>query len=550
MSESAKDVDHLLANLRALIDNLPSAVLVEDENRRIVYLNQQFCDLFGIPAPPSDLVGVDCSRSASESARLFANPDGFLGRIPRLLEDRKIVRNEEIDLADGRTVERDYVPIFADGAFVGHLWNYRDVTARKNLERQLQERLIHADRLASVGQLAAGVAHEINNPAAYVVINLSTIERNIDVIRSKLQTVFSAYEAGDESSRASALGGAREVEHQLGEVRKLLRDNIDGMNHIRSVTRSLQSFSRIERNEVELVQINDVVEATGKMVTNEIRYRAGFVKDLGQDIPPVAADRGKLSQALLNLLTNAAHAIEEGRADENQVTVRTFTEGDSIVVAVDDTGEGIADGDVEKIFQPFFTNKPRDRGTGLGLALAAEVVRMHGGQISFKTEPGEGSHFAIRLPFETGLTVTSQPPTERPVVSGSRAARVLLIDDEPAICSAYEALLGQHHDVVVAHGGHAALAVLDTDTDFDVILCDLMMPKVDGTQIFERIAEVAPSLTDRIVFCTGGAFTPKAKRFTSNLKNPVLQKPVDPQRLLTVIDQVASRADTHPRQGD
>ena len=308
MSNSAKDADHLLANLKSLIDSLPSSVLVEDENRRIVYLNQHFCDMFGISLSPSDMVGVDCSRSAQESAALFADPTGFLARIPQLLDERRPVRNEEIALADGRTCERDYVPVFSDDSFVGHLWNYRDITRRKNLERELQERLIHADRLASVGQLAAGVAHEISNPAAYVIINLSTIEQRVGAIGDQLRAVRQACEEDDFDGLKSILRKSGYFQSALSEVNTLVRDNSEGMNHIRSVTRSLQTFSRIERDEVESVHVNDVVEAANKMVTNEIRHRARFVRQLADGIPPIAADRGKLSQALLNLLTNAVHA--------------------------------------------------------------------------------------------------------------------------------------------------------------------------------------------------------------------------------------------------
>jgi CheY-like chemotaxis protein/anti-sigma regulatory factor (Ser/Thr protein kinase) len=262
-------------------------------------------------------------------------------------------------------------------------------------------------------------------------------------------------------------------------------------------------------------------------------------------VPVSAADRGKLTQVLVNLLLNAAQAIQSGKVDENEVRVATRRRGDRVIVSVEDTGHGIPDDLRDRIFEPFFSTKPRGVGTGLGLSLAAELVRKHGGEIRTEDTAGRGTRFDIVLPVNTGLTAAETPEAAEvkkatPTVRG----RVLVVDDEPVVLKVVHRMLEKNYDVVTAGGGRAALDIIAGDGAFDVVLCDLLMPSVDGQALFEALRESAPQLCDRFVFFTGGVFTPRMRDFVSQVKRPVVEKPVDRARLIEVLDQIAHKTPT------
>lgn len=329
----------------------------------------------------------------------------------------------------------------------------------------------------------------------------------------------------------------------LHDAKEILEDNLEGMRRISGITKDLRSFARIEGEEIELVDLNEIVRSVSNMVSNEIRHRAKLVENLGK-IPLIAADRAKLSQVVMNLMVNAAQAIEEGDASNNKITVETSRGDGTVVLKVTDTGRGISEEDQERVFEPFFTTKPRTVGTGLGMPIALEIVRKHGGDIRFSSTEGEGTCFEVTLPEETPFAaVPSLSDSHAPLPAGPRLrARVLLIDDEAMLLSAMSRILERHHEIVVADGGLQALAELERDDGFDVILCDLMMPDLDGPQLYSALRETMPYLLDRIVFISGGAFTPAAMNFIGSVQNFVLEKPVSRALLLSVIDKIATKS--------
>jgi nitrogen-specific signal transduction histidine kinase/CheY-like chemotaxis protein len=390
--------------------------------------------------------------------------------------------------------------------------------------QELTERLAHADRLASLGQMSAGIAHEINNPVAYVLANLTALS---DLM--------------DELELAQLSEGARQA---LTGAREMVADCAGGMERIRRIASDLKKFARTEDDSFTRVDLDGVVQAACQLADNELRHRAKLVVKLGR-VPSVSGDPGRLTQVVLNLLINAAQAIDGADALEPRVAVETLHEADHVILRVSDTGRGIAEADRARIFEPFFTTKPREGGTGLGLWLAQDIVRRHEGEISVSSIPGKGATFEIRLPVGTG-TVRSVRPEAPQEKSGSmpmpKRARVLLIDDDPALRRALRRMLSAHHEVIEGDGGEGGIALLAGAQHYDAILCDLMMPDVDGAAVYDHIASRRPDLLNRLAFLSGGAFTPRTRAFLDQVEHQVIEKPVSREALLRVIAGLIERA--------
>ncbi len=377
--------------------------------------------------------------------------------------------------------------------------------------KRLEARLLLADRMASVGTLAAGVAHEINNPLAFILSNLEF--------------------ALAELRRA---GGD-------GEVVRALQDARDGGARVREIVRDLKTFAHAGEEVRETLDVRRVLQSAIGLASNEIRRRARLAVDPGE-VPPVVAGEHRLGQVLVSLLINAAQAIPEGRAPENLVRAATATAPDGrAVIEISDTGAGIAPEVLPRIFDPFFTTKPVGVGTGLGLSICHGIVRQLGGEISVKSEPGKGATFRILLPAaaEPGRA-ERQPPAQAPP---ARRSRILVVDDEELVGRAVSRILSPQHDVVVHTAARAALdEVISAPGAFDVILCDLMMPEMTGMELHARLAELAPPLARRTVFLTGGAFTAAAREFLEAVPNLRLEKPFDPQALRDLVSRALAGA--------
>lgn len=504
---------------RSLVEHNADALVVIDRSDVVTYLNQAAEDLFG--------------RSHDE---LVAQPFGFpiaAGSISEI----------EIQRPDGETraAEMRVAPITWEGD-TAWLASIRDITDRKRAE-ELQQRLHHADRLASIGQLASGVAHEINNPAGFILGNLEVLDDHLGVVeRACARITHAAQVRGDTTAPRVHV----ELTTTLREMRSMLTDSITGIERISRIVKSLSSFARIERDEVDRVNLNEVLETACKITNNEIRHRAMLHKDLAA-LPRVAADPGKLIQVFTNLLINAAHAIEPGAADRNRIRVSTRQHGDQIIARVEDTGCGIPAEDIERIFEPFYTTKTRGLGTGLGLPLSIDIVRRHGGDLRVSSIVGEGSVFEIVLPVNNGMAMPAPPAPAPPSPANgkSRRARVLVIDDEHLLLDTFRRMLRRSHEVITAEGGARAIAQLERDQGFDVIICDLMMPELDGMQLYGIVCERWPALRSRLIFCSGGAFAADARDFLerASQQHVVIEKPVKREMLLQAVGRIL---DDHP----
>jgi len=396
----------------------------------------------------------------------------------------------------------------AEGRHIATIAVHRDIGER----RAMQAQLLVASRLASVGTLAAGVAHEINNPLAFVNANVLYLADELERFRS-------------------ALGPATD------EVLQLVTETRQGVERIGLIVRDLKAFSRVDSEDVSaLVDVRKVLAFAEKMAGKEMRQRARVLRDI-QQVPTVKANESRLGQVFLNLLLNAAQAIPDGAAAEHEIRIRTRTDGlGRAVVEVSDTGRGIPEDLRARVFDPFFTTRPVGEGTGLGLSICLGIVRSLGGEILLESEVGKGSTFRVALPAhqpERAAQVFAAPELPPP-----QRVKLLVVDDEPYICTAIQRLLRREHRVTALTTVREALALLETGERFDVILSDLMMPEQNGEDFYKELNRVAPDQAQRMIFMTGGAFTPRSEEFLRSSPVPQVAKPISLEMLQGAIRQV------------
>ena len=413
-------------------------------------------------------------------------------------------------------LDRGFVARDDDGRAVRMVGTMLDITARKKLEVQL----LRADRLAAVGTLAAGVAHEINNPLAYIAGNVGYVREQLARMR---EPFAAAVEAG---------GPAAARRRAVDEVCDALSEAYEGAGRIRQIVRDLKLFARGDDGGSGPSDVHRVLESSINMANNEIRHRALLVRDY-RPVPPVEGSDSRLGQVFLNLLINAAHAIKEGSVSTNEIRVGTDVDGEGrVVVTVQDSGAGMPAEVMSRIFDPFFTTKPVGIGTGLGLSICHGIITDLGGEISVDSAPARGTVFTVVLPVhhprldpEPRAAAPSSRPTSAPF-------RILVIDDEPSLGRALTRMLAHEHEVVVVQSGREGLArLLEEDEWFDPVLCDLMMPDMSGIELYEELLETRPHIAERIIFMTGGAFTPRAREFLERVPNIRLEKPFDLETL-------------------
>jgi two-component system cell cycle sensor histidine kinase/response regulator CckA len=513
---------------RTLIENAPDAIAVyPPDDRRLLYANSAFASLMGYEAP-QELLGTDIDS--------YYHPD-----------DRHILelRRTKLRKARGPLPPQEYRVLRKDGGigyaeFVSMIIEYdgkpniiifgRDLTERK----QMQARLLLADRMVSVGTLAAGVAHEINNPLAYVMTNLDVVStRRLPPLAERLRELGGeAAQIGEDVTRAIAMiDVARE-----------------GSERMRDIVRDLRTFTRGAHEEQRApVDVRQVLDAAINLAWNEIRHRAQLVKAY-EEVPPVLATEARLAQVFLNILVNAAQALQVGDAAKNVIRVRALhAPGGHVAIEVSDTGPGIPAEILGRIFDPFFTTKPVGVGTGLGLWICQGIVTSLGGHVTVESPPDGGATFRVVLPAAAGDTLAAAPvaPPQAPEPA-TRRLRLLVVDDEIALGRTLAIALSDDLEVTTAASGREALERMEQDRGFDVVLCDLMMPDISGMDVYERVVELRPELALRFVFVTGGAFTERARAFVERVSLPVVEKPfvlTDLSRLLR------ERADAVSRTG-
>ena len=497
---------HSDASFRRLVEASPDLVVVH-EGGSVVYANPSAVVALGCETM-DELEGTHLLDLVRPTDREMVSMEETGEFSPTTL----ISRVQEVGLTrrDGEVVQAEIVEL--DVHWEGMLAQAllaRDITERRQLEAQLAQ----ADRLASVGTLAAGVAHEINNPLTYVIHHLQEIERGV-------------------------------AAHD-GALSKLAGEAAAGAQRIRTIVKDLMLFARHEQGGVGVggaVDVHELLEKAIQLGFNQIRHRARLVRDFG-DVALVSGDPGRLSQIFLNLLVNAAQAITVGDAENNEIRVTTRSGDGEVSVEVRDTGTGIPDAVRERIFEPFTTTKGVGEGTGLGLWICHSLVTAAQGRIDCETELGTGTAFTVHLPLALGQVLPRADVTRIDAGRLPPGLRVLVVDDEVLIGRLIQAGLADEADVVAVTSGREALELLQVDETFDVILSDLMMPDVTGMELHACLEANAPHLADRMVFMTGGAFTPEDRRFLDGVEGRRVAKPFSMADIRRAIEARAGGTD-------
>jgi len=504
------------ATLAAISD----AVLTVDREGRVTYANPAACTLLDIDAegargrPIEDLYDlVD-----DDAGGPLANP------VRVALAERRVVRlppRATLVTAAGTwraVIDGAAVILGEDGEPAGAVVSLTGDDDRRRLEQQLAA----ADRMAALGTLAASVGHEINNPLAYVLANLQHVAGLLPEL------------GPDDNNEADDRGSGKL--RRIEELHAAIADAVEGTRRIARVVADLQLFWRPGDDAPRPIDIAESVRWAARVTATRIRPRAQLIEVFGA-APPVSAPSGRIGQVLVNLITNAADAIEPGAPDRQRITVTTGAdEHGRAVIEVADSGCGMSAEVTRHIFEPFFTTHRRRGGAGLGLSIVHRIVRELGGEISVASELGVGTTFRITLPASP---TTAAVPAAAEVRTSVRA-RILVIDDEPALRTALRRLLQRDHDVVVADSADAGLALLDSGT-FDAILCDVHMPGGSGAALAAELGRRRPELVDRLVFVTGGALSEDDRRALAAAANPPLLKPFNAADVLAAINDVLAR---------
>lgn len=384
----------------------------------------------------------------------------------------------------------------------------RELAEKELIQLRLQAHL--NDKLRSIGLLAAGVAHDVNNPISWILLNLEYLQQH---------------------------GAA--MDH--AELKNLLTESIHGAERIKDIVSNLKGISRFTEQEIKPVNLHQIIDTVLMVLGHETRLRAVIEKKYAAHLPTIVANESKWYQVFMNLIMNALQAIPEGDLLHHKISIKTRVDKKEIRIDITDTGKGIDPIHLPRIFEPFFTTKSMGEGTGLGLSISQEIVHAYGGRIAVKSQLGKGSTFSVLIPLKAHERTALFEPSLATKTTISSRKNILIVDDEPYLLKALQRMLTPYHDSVTAVSVGDALEKLKTNPkQFDIILADVLMPGMSGADLYETIAKTYPQLVPRILFMTGGVYTSKEKAFIQRVPNECLSKPIDKEALLAQINKVCN----------
>ncbi|KFE63996.1 ATP-binding protein [Hyalangium minutum] len=539
---------HRLYEQKALIESQSEAssegILTVSETGALLAHNRRFLQLWNLS--PERLKGNRLEELFQSLTPLVVEPEA-LRRLADLKREPSEGGTAELGLWDGRTLTAYRAPIQSqEGTRFGWGLYFQDITERLAQERlhahnaeleqrvaerteelarrlqqlrEAQEQLIIADRRTSVGTLAAGVAHEVNNPLAYLTSNIRYVLSELPELQELLMP-------------GCPPEARKRTEETWQEMNDALTEAAEGCSRVQRIVQGLKSFSQGDDDTRQAVEVPHCLETAIGIAGNELRHRARLVRAY-QPLPFVEANEVQLAQVFLHLLINAAHAIEPGAADQNEIRISTWRGEDGHVrVSLSDTGSGMSPEVRSRLFTPFFTTKPVGVGTGLGLSVCQGIVTRLGGHIEVHSEPGRGSTFTVVLPSAPTPAARALPQVPVRAPSSSHGGHVLVVDDDPFVGNSVRRLLEREYDITVTSSAREALEHLRQGVTFDLILCDLMMPEMTGMDFYAELQRQYPSQAEGVLFFTGGAFTEATRDFIARQEGRVLPKPIEAHHLL------------------
>jgi signal transduction histidine kinase len=384
---------------------------------------------------------------------------------------------------------------------------------------RLEARLLEIERQSTIGTVASAVAHDLSAPISALMMEVGEMRERV------------GYLSGLISDNSPILRNVIE------DLRGLVDHCTDSTERARQLLIDFRLAAHPTpagpRQPNATVNVGDALRSCVRLIAPLAREKVRIDLVVEPDLPVIPGARKRLEQAFTNLLVNALHAASVREGFVGLVEARATRRGGDLIVEIQDNGPGIAPEVKAHIFEPFFSTKPSDQGTGLGLPIAKDAVEAHGGALEVETERGRGATFRIRLPI-------AAIPAH--VATGAVRRRVMVVDDDDGVARALERILRADYDVTVAHGGEQALDLLYAGATFDALLVDIAMPGVDGPELFERVRSRWPGLEKKIVFATGGAFTAASRAFLARVPNSRFEKPITREELRPIVMSVVNVA--------
>ena len=467
------------------VDAITQAICIIDAHGTVRRANRVFAELVQVPVtaiPGRPWLGLLPPAWSDPVARALAEPAATQAEIR----------------AGERTLSFTAIAMAEPGSAVLVI---EDQTER----RRLQEQLIQSEKMSAIGQLIAGVAHDLNNPLASVV-------------------GFSDFlaEVGD-------------IPPQFAEPLQVIRQEAE---RAATIVKNLLSFARSQEGERKLQPIGPIIESTLALLRNQLMAnKVEATLEVDHGLPDVEVNGNQIKQVFVNLINNANQAIASD-APSGRIWVTAKRQREGVAVSITDSGPGMTEEIAGHVFEPFFTTKGEGEGTGLGLSICQGIVKEHGGRITLDTKPGGGATFTVELPG--GARAPLAEPAPAPVAAGKRL-RILVVDDEPHILYYMRATLESWgHAVEVASDGAYALERAIAG-DFDVIICDLRMPHLSGREMYQKLARHDPRAAERIIFATGDTVRGDTLQFLETLGRPYLHKPFTLAELRAVLGHAANQ---------
>ncbi len=496
------------ALLSSLIERLPAGLIFEDAERRILLANQEVCRMFSLDDYDCGrIVGHAGHETLAPTSNLHADAEGFKEGIENAIDRGEVVTGEALRLADGRVWERDYTPVAEEGGIVGHLWQYRDVTDRVQLEAQL----LQAQKMEAIGLLAGGVAHDFNN-----ILTAITGYANLIALKAGQSDTVARYAGHIQSAAEKAAG----------------------------LTKSLLSFSRKQVFEPRLLDLNQVLRTLVPILQRVIGEDVELNAEIAEDPVTVMADRGQIEQVILNLATNARDAMPHGgiisltasaiEADAADYIRRGLDQpGRYAEITVSDTGVGMDPDIAKKIFVPFFTTKEVGKGTGLGLAIVHGIVKQHNGVVIVESEPGAGTTFRLMFPAVSAKDDDLASETTQDLEGGNET--ILVAEDDVAVRRLLKESLEMYgYTVLLAADGRDALDIFSARPGaVDLVITDVIMPRVNGRQLSETIYRMRPEM--KILLLSGYTAEVMRERGIPGSDQEMLTKPLVISTLLAKV---------------
>ena len=503
------DLESTTSRISTLMRNLHTGILVENEFRKIVLVNKEFCHLFNIGADPEQLVGLDCAPTAELSKHFFKEPEKFLERISEILLSGQPAFDEQLELADGRVFERDYLPIYSKEKFMGNLWRYSDITPRKKNERELKKARQEAISASlAKSQFLANMSHEIRTPL-HAIYGLTRLLEDTNVTE---------------------------------EQKKLIKGLNSSSENLLGIVNDILDFTKIEAGQMEIVEAEFSLDDLVKKIFDSFEHKAEeqeitltniFDKGIKYHL---LGDNIRLRQILVNLMNNAIKFTQRGTVSLECKLVASPGNSCIIYFNVTDTGIGIAEENISKVFQSFQQEDAGTTrsygGTGLGLAISKQLVEMMGGILEVRSKKNEGSEFFFTLPFQKVEETDGPGEDETAEISTEtfRGIKVLLVEDNPFNQFIAKSMLEKWETVVtVASNGKEALEILREDA-FQIVLMDLQMPEMGGLEATRRIRSEL-KLDVPVIALTANAVKGVIEDCFSAGMNDYIAKPFSPDAL-------------------